>query len=896
MSFPFGSRVSGSDERSRPFGSGRVLFLPLLFLCLGIFHGATAAQDAGSSTQAEGPGEAAGVGSDVGSVEFPLVHRVTLAGPARADAAELVDTLGQRAGTPLDPGAISRGIELLWEQHHVHAGVHQKALEVDGVPGVELLLVLREFPLDLEPRFVGNVDVDIDDIYKWTGLRPGQALYLDQANRVRDRLLRGLQSEGYYFAEVRVVERLGAIDEGTGRELAPDVIFEIREGPKVRVRDIVISGNESISNRSFLFLKRGLSKIAGMKLRGPRFFGLLRKAFVDETLQSDLIGLRTVYRDQGWLDAVVGVGPLEFSKDRSWVTIPVVVDEGERYAIESISIEGVEQVYNPDGGGQWETRPAELVFPLDELLELIKSRPGDFLERTGQGSDMVALRRHYGEFGYISHESLPKEDRWEFLVPELIFEKDRPGVHVVYRIAQGRQIFLREIRTQGNLHTHDRVIRDLISLDEGDVANPTEIERSRTRIQSPGWFSDPTNPMEHREPTYRFEDTSDPNWKDLVYVVEEGQVIRFNISGGVSSNTGAFGVISYTQQNFDIGALPRSFGSLIGDVASRQAFHGAGQQLTLQASPGTEVSFFDIRFHEPDILGRHRDRISGTISASRRRHLLRSHDEEREEFSLQFGRQITIDSSVFAGFGYETVDISDLDHGGEPNLGSPLNVPTLLKEQEGRSNLAYAEFGYRLRTLDNYYNPRNGVNFSWNNQFNTTALGSDYEFLKSDVRFDFYDEINEDEEGVSDRYHLGLRAAVATPFGDTDNVPYSERYHAGGNSTARGWRYRGVGPNEKGFPMGGETMLYATIDYRRPLVTTTQPGTYQEIESFQGGVFLDMVVLDPDAFHADLSELRASIGIAFGITVPLPITFSFGFPIKEGPGDRKQVFAFNIGF
>jgi len=404
------------------------------------------------------------------------------------------------------------------------------------------------------------------------------------------------------------------------------------------------------------------------------------------------------------------------------------------------------------------------------------------------------------------------------------------------------------------------------------------------------------NELEHPPPSYRFEDTSDPNWKDLVFVVEEGQVLQFNVSGGVSTNTGAFGIITYSQRNFDITNLPRSLGSLIGDVAGRRAFHGAGQELRLRASPGTEISFYDVYLSEPDLLNRHRDRISGSILARRNRRMYRSHDEDRNQIGFTLGRQVGADSGVFAGYTWGSVEISNLDRGGEPSLGSALTVPRFLKDQEGESDLAYVEFGYRMATLDSRLSPRNGVSFSWTNQLYDEGLGGDYDFHKSEVRFDFYDEFDEESEDVSDRYHLGLDAGVAYPYGDTDNVPYSERYHLGGQSRMRGWRYRGVGPNELDYPIGGETYLYGTIDYRRPLVTSTQRGTYREIEMIHGGFFVDVGVLDPDAFHVDLNETRLSAGIIFGITRPLPIVFSFGFPLREGDGDRTQVFAFNISY
>jgi outer membrane protein insertion porin family len=826
-----------------------------------------------------------------------IVRRILVEGAERLDAAKLIGALAQPIGQALDEEAISRGIDVIWDLYHARAMVYRKP--VGGTPegngdGVDLLLVVEELPLDLEPRFVGNVNIDLEQIWRWAELLPGEELYLDQADRVRERIARGYRQKGYFFVEVRAVTTEG-LDDGSGRPLVPDVIFEIREGPRVRIREVLITGNESISNKSIPFFKRGLSKLAGIEMRGPRFFRLFTKAFIEETLDADLIALRTVYRDQGYLDAVVGLDRLEFSDDRRWVTVHLAVDEGARFTVGSISIEGVEQVADPEGGG-WEERPAELVFPEEELRDLLEMKPGDLYDRSGEAKDLLAMRRHYGEQGYIYHASLSRADRWEAVGTELVFDEKEPIVHVIYRIAQGRQLFIREIRTAGNLHTQDRVLRRELSIEEGDVANPAEIDRSLTRLLATGYFSDPGNVGGHRDPSYHFEDTPDPNWKDLVYVVDEGQVLQFNISGGVSSNSGAFGVISYSQQNFDITNLPRSLKSLVGDVAGRRAFHGAGQELRIRASPGTEITYYDIYFREPDLLGRHQDRISGSILARRRQRMFRSHDEERDLIGFTLGRQIAIDSSIFGGYSFGMIEIDDLDTSGEPTLGDPLTVPALLKAQEGESDIAFLEFGYRRTTVDSRMNPKNGMRFAWVNELHSTSLGGDYEFMKSEVRFDWYDEFDEETAEAPDRYHLGFRAGVAVPFGDTDRVPYSERYHAGGQRFLRGFRYRGVGPNEEGYPIGGETFALFTAEYRRPLVTTTQPGTYREVETIQGGIFFDVGVLGVEDFELHADEVRMSAGFMFGFSVPLPITFSFGFPLRDGEGDRKEVFAFNIGF
>jgi hypothetical protein len=55
----------------------------------------------------------------------------------------------------------------LWSDFHVHSKVQYRA--VPG--GVELKLIVQEMPVDLEPRFVGNVEEDLEQVYDGPALR-----------------------------------------------------------------------------------------------------------------------------------------------------------------------------------------------------------------------------------------------------------------------------------------------------------------------------------------------------------------------------------------------------------------------------------------------------------------------------------------------------------------------------------------------------------------------------------------------------------------------------------------------------------------------------------------------------------------------------------------------------
>ena len=388
----------------------------------------------------------------------------------------------------------------------------------------------------------------------------------------------------------------------------------------------------------------------------------------------------------------------------------------------------------------------------------------------------------------------------------------------------------------------------------------------------------------------RFEDGSTPSQKNVIVDVKEATTGRLLFGFGVTSGRGVVGNFAINKRNFDITDLPSGFL----DIPS--AFTGGGQRLILEAAPGTEVSRYRLTWREPDIFRRHQRRIGLSLTAAQLLRIFDSHDEERVEYGFELSRQLTLDSAIYSGFRTGNIEISNLSTGDEPTLGNPLTVPRALKEQEGKNDLAYVSLGYRLRKVDTFIAPHNGFGLTLDNRLYSETLGSTYDFVRHELSMDWWDEFDEDPDVVSPYYHLGVGLGLAWAFGDTASTPYSERFYLGGQRTMRGFRFRGVGPNMQGFPAGGQSMFFGTAEYRHPLVKQIQPGTYREIEQLQAGLFIDVGVLDPREFTLESEQVRVSAGFLFGISIPIPITFSFGWPLREGPGDRTRVLGFDIGF
>ncbi len=817
---------------------------------------------------------------------------VHVEGERRYTAEQLIAALGQKVGAPLDPKAIERGVNRLWDSFHVRANTAY--VEVgQRIPGerheIEIMLAVVETPSDREPRFVGNEAIDTETLQKWAQIEDRTELFLHQARRVRQRLIEGYLREGYYWIEINIVTR----GESEEQAAVSDVIFEIREGPKVRVREISIQGNESMPDRRrFLLFKEGLSALAKTELASPSLFNWFGSPFVQETLEADVLSMRGVYRDRGWLDAVVEVERLDFDLAREKVKIDIAVDEGRRYRVGSLSIEALAPGQDP---GQPELVPATLLLSESELLARCQLKPGAWFEKYSLQKDMAALREAYGDLGHMDHPSLqppkfPRGTKWEFLEPSLTFDLEAHTVGVVYRLVQGKRLTIREVVFAGTTHTRDRVLRREVSVFPGQQADLKEINRSLARIQGTGFFSDEADQLGHREPFYRFLPAEgDPGAVDLVFEVEEGRVIDFSISGGVDSNDGLFGIVTLSMRNFDVADTPRSLWGTFGEIYDKEAFHGAGQRFDVEVSPGTELSRYRLHFMEPDLFRLHLNPISLDLDLTKRVRVYDIYDEDRLTAGITVARKFTQALSLSAGFEYGVVEVSDLD---------PDGVPPLLTAQEaaGETTVVGPTLGLSLRELDNFRSPRKGFDVRWRNQFNDQAFGSDYDFVESQVHFDHYRILGTKGDGSAIVGHVGIDLGVADPYGLTADVPYTERFFLGGSNTLRGFDFRGVGPMDPASdePLGGETTAYGTVEVYYPIYSVLQPGTYERREMFRGTLFFDWGVLDTQAFELELSQMRAAVGIGFGLAFPLPLTFNFGFPVLFEDEDQRQVFSFTL--
>ena len=175
----------------------------------------------------------------------PILQAVKFVGLDSFPDDVVLEALGLEIGNPLQPMQREQRVASLFRDYGLFV---QRIIPEDVPGGVLLEIMILEFEVDLEPSFIGNASFDEEKIREWAGLIDRSELYLHEADGVVQRMTEGYRRAGYHFVEVSWV----ASAPLPGNRVR-DLVFLIREGPKVRCVNVDIVGNESLPDAGFLF-------------------------------------------------------------------------------------------------------------------------------------------------------------------------------------------------------------------------------------------------------------------------------------------------------------------------------------------------------------------------------------------------------------------------------------------------------------------------------------------------------------------------------------------------------------------------------------------------------------------------------------------------------------------
>jgi outer membrane protein insertion porin family len=287
-----------------------------------------------------------------------------------------------------------------------------------------------------------------------------------------------------------------------------DIVFEITEGPKSKVRQINIIGNDHFSDGEL----RG--QMVTKQTRFTRVFSS-GTSYDPDRMAFDQQKLRQFYLTHGYADFRVVSAVAELTPDKRDFIITYVVEEGKRYKFGDVTVES--QLRDFDG---------------EQLAKQLPMHKGDWYNAKMVEDTIEKLNQTAGSFGYAFADVRPDYDR----------NKDNLTMGVKFVIQEAPRVYVERIDVNGNTLTQDKVVRREFRIAEGDAFNSLQVKRSTNRIKSLGYFQEKFE-VEQKP-------GSAPDRIVLEANVEEKPTGQLQLSAGFSSIESFIFQASIEQRNF----------------------------------------------------------------------------------------------------------------------------------------------------------------------------------------------------------------------------------------------------------------------------------------------------------------------------------------------------------
>jgi outer membrane protein insertion porin family len=828
-----------------------------------------------------------------------VVQRIEFVGNRRIRSDTLKAKIFTREGDVYSEETLRRDFQALWNTQYFE----DIKLEVEDSPDRPnakiIVFTVKERPVIRRIEYKGNKSVSESDILerfkdRKVGLSVESQFDPTKIKKAEVVLKELLAEHGRQFAVVKpTYERIPATN-------AVRLVFNIDEGPKVKVGKIIIEGNKAFSDRKI---------IRSMRHSRPYAIPLWlfsipvgSKTYDRRKLSEDLeVGIRGLYQDHGYFQVLVkdpvpqiqdvnlaglpGPFPVIGRKRGKRTNITIPIEEGERFRMGKLVIRSAD----PEKGLSLKTEFLQRVFPLKE---------GDIFAVDKIRKALEDYRKIYGEFGYIDFTATPVTD---VDVPNKV-------VNLTLEFDEQKQFYVRRIEFSGNVTTRDKVIRRQILLDEGDLFNNRLWEVSILRLNQLDYFE--RIKPEHAEIKRNVKEGT----VDIVLKVKEKGKQSIGLTGGVSGIAGSFVGLSYQTNNF----------------------LGLGETLTFSAEFGDRQRNFLFGFTEPYLFDRPIS-TGFTVFSSRF-----SFDQSRET-SLLIGQRIQLDPNTTQNYnqnskGFTVFASYPLRRFSFTRIGLTYGLTfTDIQAFSEASRLLFDTLQFRsfagpsalqgirssrivptisYNTVDNPINPTRGKSFFYSLSLEGgPVLRGNVNAITNVFETKYFRPINKK------RNVLGFRflAAHATGYGGQVLPPYS-RFFLGGEDTVRGFDIRTIGPvafipvpttlpfrfldptqldslgnptqrqvnvptliNNFTFP-GGDTQAVGNFEYRVPIVGPVSAALFFDV-GLNGILKRQQLQIDPTGLRQLQTQfpdatLNTTLGLAPGSNFKLRTSTGLEFVVQ----------------
>jgi len=604
--------------------------------------------------------------------------------------------------------------------------------------GGDVTIEVRENPVINRIILEGNKRIKNDKIEPEIKLAPRQIYSRSKVRADVARIVELYKRQGRFAAQVE--PKLVQLDQNR-----VDIVFEITEGPKSKVRQINIIGNEQFSDNEL----RGEMVTKQARLTSIFSSGT---SYDPDRLAFDQQKLRQFYLTQGYADFRVVSAVAELTPDKKDFIITYVVEEGQRYKFGNVKVDSKIRDFNSDA-----------------LTKNLRIKKGDWYNAKEVEDTVEGLTESAGLFGYAFADVSPNFQR----------DKDALTMSITFEIAEAERVFVERIDINGNTITQDKVIRREFRLNEGDAFNSIQVKRTTDRIKSLGYFQEDLEVEQ--------EQGSGPDRIVLTTNVEEKATGELSLSAGFSSIENFIFQGAITQRNF----------------------RGKGQELRANVSYSSYSKSVELGFTEPYLFDRSialsGDIFRRDLSSFNFFNNDRNTTYEQATTGFQIRTGVPVNEYLFFqaryGINYDDISLdrnlffSDPDGSGPlPVACDPILAGRFLCDAIGKR--LTSSIGYTLvyDTRDSRLRPTRGHSVSLSQDF--AGLGGDVKYVRTRLAANKYWRVTDSGfifsiSGEGGYIHpLENRGSAAQGI---DDVRLTDRFYLG-EPQIRGFDIRGVGP------------------------------------------------------------------------------------------------------
>ncbi len=755
---------------------------------------------------------------------------------AAAPQSDVIRTIAVAGAERLEPQTIVSYIRLRTGQVYTQAAADQAlkdlyATELFASASIannngDVVITVVENPVINRIVLEGNKRIKNDKILPEIKLAPRQIFTRSKVRADVSRIVELYKRQGRFAATVepKMVEL---------SQNRVDVVFEINEGPKSKVRQINIIGNEAFSDGELR------SEMVTKQARPTRFFSS-RTSYDPDRLAFDQQKLRQFYLTEGYADFRVVSAVAELTPDKRDFIITYVVEEGQRYKFGDVAVQSELRDFSSDG-----------------LTKNLPMHEGDWYNAKQVEDTSDQFKELAGTFGYAFAEVDPQFKR----------NKDDLTMDVSFVLREAPRVYVERVDVNGNTLTQDKVVRREFRLVEGDAFNSLQVKRSENRIKSLGFFQENFE-ISQKEGTT-------PDRIALEANVEEQATGQLQLSAGFSSIESFILAASIQQRNF----------------------RGRGQTVGAGVNYSRYSKSANLSFSEPYVFDRNisagidiyrRDLNSFNYLNSNRN---TTFQQSTTGAQLRLGVPLTEYTSLVGSYTLNFDDVS-LDKSqffsnrlDPPNLTcDPLLAGRYLCEAVGKRTSSILGLTFAYNSLNSRLRPTSGRSASLTGEF--AGLGGSVKYARLRGKAAQY-------WGIGKGFIFSIQAegGAIEPIGG-GSVQLTDRFFLG-EPQIRGFDIRGVGPRVLRQPIIADPAS-PDLNNPNPLVVTDRNRVSDDA---LGGQFYYLGRAELEIpLGSGVKELGlrpsifADIGALWGGRKPVlttsPFPGGFDFPQRDGSGNQ----------